>query len=90
MKLTVKADQDSVSLQLSDVDHARLGRVCTKTEGSKTLTTKSSVIFQLQTAAQLLSPASVNHEEVELGLTVPNLTTWLSSVPLLTATQMRG
>lgn len=36
------------------------------------------------------SPASVNQEEVELGLMVPNRTTWLSSVPLLTATQIRG
>lgn len=36
------------------------------------------------------SPASVNQEEVELGLMVPNRTTWLSSLPLLTATQIRG
>ncbi|KAG7280338.1 hypothetical protein CRUP_026879 [Coryphaenoides rupestris] len=35
-------------------------------------------------------PGSVNQDEVALGLTVPKRTTWLSSVPLLTATQIRG
>lgn len=32
----------------------------------------------------------MNQEQVALGLTVSNFTTWLSSEPLLTATQMRG
>lgn len=35
-------------------------------------------------------PDSVNHEEVELGLTVSKRTTWLKSLPLLTPTQTRG
>lgn len=35
-------------------------------------------------------PVSVNHEEVEFGLTVSNFTTWLKSLPLLTPTQTKG
>lgn len=35
-------------------------------------------------------PPESNQLVVELGLRVSNRTTWLSSVPLLTAIQMRG
>lgn len=89
--LTVEADEDGVSLQLCDVDHAGLWRVCQeKGEDGELISASLQQLHRTKEAASAFKPASVNQEEVVLGFTVPKRTTWLSSVPLLTATQIRG
>lgn len=54
----------------------------------------NEVNYTLTTFGNLIKvihkPVSVNHEEVEFGLTVSNFTTWLKSLPLLTPTQTKG
>lgn len=56
----------------------------------KFITYKFSVSIGLTKSINNHKPDSVNHEEVEFGLTVSNRTTWLKSLPLLTPTQTSG